>query len=183
MRKVKLTSAKTISVYEDIEELPIKNYNQAQEYSFMSANAGCSQEDVLTHYQRIGMFCMQGKFDEAMQQRKNLQQGMWNYLRGIDYDFLELICYSDQPAKEENAYELLSIDLEAWTKHANNLMQDFNQVMTPLTKAISKKQSTNITGLILQTLGKIEPLENRRKSISFSHQELLEGLKKKSTLN
>lgn len=82
-----------LELYEDIDELPIKNYNAYNEYSLLEHEIGSSLGDINTRFEKLDKFLSKGKLEDAIQERKNLQFLFNNLFDGVYYPSLQFACF------------------------------------------------------------------------------------------
>lgn len=78
---------------DDIDELPIKLFNAANEYSMQDFEIGNQMTDVDRHEQRIEMLLASGKYQEAIQVQKNKRATYYAMLNRINYKALTFACH------------------------------------------------------------------------------------------
>lgn len=82
-----------LELYEDIDELPIINYNAYNEYSLLDHEIGSSITDITKRFEKLDTFLAKGKLSEAIQERKNLQFLFNNIYTGVDYPSMQFACF------------------------------------------------------------------------------------------
>jgi hypothetical protein len=87
MYELKLKT-KTVTLMDDIDELPIKLFNMANEYSMQDFEIGNSMSDVDRHEQRIEVLLAGSKLQEAIQVQKNKRQTYYAMINRINYKSL-----------------------------------------------------------------------------------------------
>ena len=132
--------------YEEISEMPIINWNKQNEYEVMNSGVGAGTDKIQTHLDRMTMFTFRGMEAEYVQQRKNLHQSIWNTLRGVDFEFLQLMCFNSKNFKTDNeAYQHISVPLEKNNDKAAKIMaEEVVKITKRLDIAISRKDTDGI---------------------------------------
>lgn len=74
--------------YSDIDDLVITNYNLFNEYSLLEAEIG-GMDAVDKHFRNLDVFLTQKKFDQAVQERKNLHQTFFHLLQRNNFPALQ----------------------------------------------------------------------------------------------
>ncbi len=92
MHELKLTS-KTITLADDIDELPIKLFNLVNEFAMQDFEVGNSMGDVDRHEHRIEVLLANGKTTEAIQVQKNKRQTFYAMLNRINFKSLTFACH------------------------------------------------------------------------------------------
>ena len=92
MKEIKLLRHR-IKLYDNIDELPIKNYNLVNQYALIDYEIGHTLEDVNKHFGKMDTFMSSQKWDEAVQARKNLHQTFWNMINGTNFPALQFGCF------------------------------------------------------------------------------------------
>ncbi len=82
-----------LKIYENIDELPIDNYNMANEYSLLDYEIGGTLEDIAKKFKRLDSFLAAGKLAEAIQERNNLNNTFWYMLNHVNFPALQFGCY------------------------------------------------------------------------------------------
>lgn len=88
MKEIKL-NGNTVALYNDIEEMPIENYNLFNEYSLLQNDIGSNISDIDKHFHKLDTFLAHNKVPEAIQERKNLHQTFWNVFEQINFPSLQ----------------------------------------------------------------------------------------------
>lgn len=105
----------------------------------LKSGIGYSIEDTERHMDKIALFASRDMRKEAFRQRNNLHQCIWNCLRGINYDYLEVAALQVEYLHTENSiYQNLDIDLEHHTEQANRLLEEFAKLSKSFDQALSK---------------------------------------------
>lgn len=103
MYELKLKT-KTVVLMDDIDELPVKLFNAANELSMQDFEIGNQMADVDRHEQRIEMLLTAGKINEAIQVQKNKRMTYYSMLNKFNYKSLTFACHvksiDDVPVKE-----------------------------------------------------------------------------------
>lgn len=92
MHEIKLNT-KTVTLMDDIDELPIKLFNMANEYSMQDFEVGNSMPDVDRHENRIEVLLAGGKLPEAIQVQKNKRQTYYAMINRINFKSLMFACH------------------------------------------------------------------------------------------
>lgn len=92
MKDVKIGNSKVV-MYNDIDELPIKNYILFNEYGLMENDIGSDLAGVEMHFQNLDKFLAHNKLPEAIQERKNMHQNFWNIFQGTSFPSLQFSCF------------------------------------------------------------------------------------------
>jgi hypothetical protein len=92
MYELKLNT-KTVRLMDDIDELPIKLFNAANEYSMQDFEIGNQMSDVDRHENRIEVLLASGKYQEAIQVQKNKRATYYAMLNRINYKSLTFACH------------------------------------------------------------------------------------------
>lgn len=112
MQELKLKS-KTVKLFDDIENLPVKLFNLANEYSMQDFEIGNQMSDVDRHENRIEVLLSAGKIAEAIQVQKNKRMAYWAMLNGINYRSLTFACHihaiDDKPVTDHSPDNLRRI--------------------------------------------------------------------------
>jgi hypothetical protein len=91
MKEIKLKGTK-ITLYDSIEDLPVKNYNLFNEYSLQDNQIGSTMQDVTVRFEKFDKFLMAKDFDSLLQERKNLQQTFYNMIGKVNFPSLQFAC-------------------------------------------------------------------------------------------
>jgi len=91
MKEIKLKGT-TVELYDNIEDLPIRNYNLLNEYALLDYEIGSTLQDIDKRFQRMDTFLVNSKLPEAIQERKNLHQTFWNAMNGTNFPALQFGC-------------------------------------------------------------------------------------------
>jgi hypothetical protein len=128
MHEIKLNT-KTVTLMDDIDELPIKLFNAANEYAMQDFEIGNSMADVDRHEHRIEVLMVNNKMPEAIQVQKNKRQAFYAMLNRINYKSLTFACH------------IRKIDDETVTDHTpQNLLRIMDQLSDDgLTMAMVKQ--------------------------------------------
>lgn len=78
-----------VKLYEDIDELPMQNFNDLNNYALQDMEVGNTMADVDKHFSQLFAFLINKKHDEAFQKGKNLYQTFYNMLERIDFKSLQ----------------------------------------------------------------------------------------------
>lgn len=88
MREQKLDT-KTVKLYEDIDELPIKLYNLFNEYGLLDSEIGSDMLSIDRRFQKLHTFLISKKTDEALNEATNLHQTFFNILQHTNFQSLQ----------------------------------------------------------------------------------------------
>lgn len=78
-----------VKLYEEIDELPMQNFNDMNHYAMQDHEIGNTMADVDKHFSQLFAFIVNKKHDEAFQKGKNLYQTFYSMLEKIDYQALQ----------------------------------------------------------------------------------------------
>jgi hypothetical protein len=78
---------------DDIDELPIKLFNAANEYSMQDFEIGNTMADVDRHEHRIEVLLANSKTQDAIQVQKNKRATYYSMLNRINYKSLTFACH------------------------------------------------------------------------------------------
>lgn len=92
MKDVKIGNSKVV-MYNDIDELPIKNYNMFNEYGLLENHIGSDLSGTEMHFQNLDKLLAHNKVKEAIQERKNLHQNFWNIFQHTSFPSLQFACF------------------------------------------------------------------------------------------
>lgn len=177
---------RNFNLYEDIDEMPMKNWNRCTEFETMESGVGSTIQAVLQHLDRIALFAFKGMKEDLLQQRLNMHQCIWNCLRGIDFCLIQILTLTDEnPGTENQAMDLVKINIEKSTEIATDIMiEKVSKLTKDLDVAIQKKD-TNAVMLFARHLKISLPpfLIKYSKSFSSFDRSRIDDLKKKSTYN
>lgn len=169
MRKTKIHGIE-FQLYEDIEELPVNNWNLFNEYSMLNSGVGYLESDIYDHIDRIALFVDKGNIKAAATQRVNMHQCVWNHLRGLNYDFLQLSALdSRQLHTEVESYGLANIDISQHLEYAGEKMEKFQELVQTFDQCLGQGKKEVLLGIYNQLKPEIKKFlkENakRHKSI------------------
>jgi hypothetical protein len=134
-----------IVVYDDIEEMPIRVFQRFNEHLIQDSGIGSKISDVDQHFRRLDQFLMQKDFENALQERKNLHQAVWNAFMYLDHSSLAFAAIIYTVDGEEVTHK----DIDS----AQKLLDDLSdkgltyQHVQEVTDAIKKKYLTNYLGI------------------------------------
>jgi ketopantoate reductase len=86
-------NSKTVKLYDDIESLPVKLFNLANEYSMQDFEIGNQMADVDRHENRIEVLLVNNKIPEAIQVQKNKRMAFFAMINHINYRSLMFACH------------------------------------------------------------------------------------------
>ncbi len=92
MRETKI-GGKAVRLYDNIDELPIKNYNLMNEYALLDYEIGSTMMDIDKKFKRLDTFLVNKKIPEAIQERKNLHQTFFHAFNGTNFPALQFGCF------------------------------------------------------------------------------------------
>tara|TARA_R110000822_G_scaffold300126_2_gene423445 strand:- start:2361 stop:2792 length:432 start_codon:yes stop_codon:yes gene_type:complete len=87
MQDVKIISngeQKTLTLYKNINELPIKRYQLLQKYSLIDAGIGSTTDDIIRHLHRMDEFIQVGDMESVSTERENMLMN-FNFMLGENY--------------------------------------------------------------------------------------------------
>lgn len=138
MRKTKVNGIE-FQLYEDIEELPVKNWSLFNDYSMLNSGVGYSIQDCLDHVERICLFIDKDNREGAMQERMNLHQCAWNQLRGLNYNFLQLSTLDARCLNTEvESYGVINYDIAKHLDYAGEKMDEFQKLASTFDKCLKE---------------------------------------------
>ena len=109
--------------------MPVRQWNMMNEYTKLNAGIGYTLEDVERHVDKIVMFVSHDMKKQAYTQRNNMHQCVWNCLRGLNYDYLQLIALATTYFHTETqAYDFVSLNLNQSTQKANKKLIEFGEL-------------------------------------------------------
>ena len=83
----------TIEFYDDIDDFPAILNNRAHIYAVQKNGIGSTIDDVNKFFSKLDYYLAEGKTNEAIAIRKNMQQTFYNNMEGINHDDLVLACF------------------------------------------------------------------------------------------
>jgi hypothetical protein len=92
MHDLKLNT-KTITLADSIDELPIKLFNLANEFTMQDFEIGNDMNAVDRHEHRIEVLLVNNKLAEAIQVQKNKRMTYFSMLNKINYKSLTFACH------------------------------------------------------------------------------------------
>jgi len=116
MKEIKV-NRDVLVLYDNTDELPIKNYNLMNQYSLLDYEIGQTLDDVNRHFAKMDALLGAGKMDEAIQARKNLHQTFWNMINGTNFPVLQFGCF----VKSVNGEEMTDYSKENIEKVIGNI--------------------------------------------------------------
>ena len=90
MRKMNLGQHK-VTMYDDINELPIVRFQQYNKMLMIDAGLGETVDALDNHLARVGEFIKHGEMENATNEIDNLRQTLWNVQNGMTPHFMSLI--------------------------------------------------------------------------------------------
>lgn len=126
-------------MYESIDELPINLYNRVNEYALLDYEIGHNISHVNNHFKKLDQFLTSKKIDEAIQERTNLHQNLWNMINKINFPSLQFACF----IHSVNGKQVTDYSQEGLTRLLDKLSKKgLTQGMVKGTTEDLKKKST-----------------------------------------
>ena len=82
----------TITIHNNIKQLPITRYNEVQKYLLMESGVGSDMGAVGTRFARLHAFLAEGKIDEAKKEAENLHFTHYTILERINFKSYAFCC-------------------------------------------------------------------------------------------
>lgn len=105
-----------ITLFDSPTEIPIKNYNELNNYALEAAELGSSIDAVNKRFEKIDTFLAAGKTEEAVKERLNQTQTFYNIFSRRNLTGLQFCCLIHtmdgkrfKDLSEENIKEVLEI--------------------------------------------------------------------------
>ena len=111
--------ATTITVYNTIEELPIKRYINLQKYSLLDSCVGSTFADVTKHFEKIDYFLEHKKINDAKRERENQHLGMYLQVEKMSTKMLSFACL----VKNVNGVECIDLTEDGLQKTSERLQE------------------------------------------------------------
>lgn len=131
----------TIEMYEDIDELPILNYNSYNEYALLDYEIGSTIQDIAKRFEKLDRFLGAEKIPEAIQERKNLHFLFHNMLSGVNYPSLQFACFIHS-VNGKKLHDLRQESLQVILDNLSKKGLSIGSVFT-LLKGLKKKLQSN----------------------------------------
>lgn len=82
-----------IKRYEDIDEMPVRNFFTLNDYALLGIEIGSSPDDINKKFNKLLMFLGEGKLPESLQEAKNMYQAFWNVQNHIHFPSMQYVCW------------------------------------------------------------------------------------------
>lgn len=92
MHTIQTKEGHTITLYNNVKQLPVNRYNEVQKYLLMDSGVGSDMEAIQSRYARLYAFLAEKKIEEAQKEAENMYYTHYSILEAINYKSYAFCC-------------------------------------------------------------------------------------------